>query len=250
MRAQWATAAARLLAAAALALSGARAAPSDFFGPSQGWQIQPEMDFFQRLGSRFRLIQRLMPTFIPSQSYGEMGLGAYVGWFVSPFVSAMINPDMAKHQHLDVRLGVEWYPSLQAGTVGDSNLLLLDVEATPRLIVPGEILVTVRNRAEARWQLASPASFGWRLRSRPQLEREFVLSASTGLSLTPFANAEFIWSTSQNMWDQFRMQAGVQLGAKWFGEGQIIELSGSVFTYLQPSRSYAPVFGAVWYQFF
>lgn len=243
-------AAVRLIAAVALVLCGARAAPSDFFGPSQGWQIQPEMDLFQRLSSNFRLIQRLMPTIIPSQSYSEMGLGVYGGWFASPIVGATLNPDVVKRQHLDVRLGVEWYPSLQAGTAGDSNVFLVEAEVTPRLIVPGEVLVTVRNRAEARWQLASPTSFAWRLRFRPQLEREFDLSSSSGLSLTPFANVEFIWSTSQNMWDQFRMQAGLQLGAHWFGEGQIIELSASVFTYLQPSRSYAPVIGAVWFQFF
>ena len=46
------------------------------------------------------------------------------------------------------------------------------------------------------------------------------------------------------------MQVGLQLGAYWFGKGQVIEVSASVFTYLQPSRSYAPVVGAVWYQYF
>jgi hypothetical protein len=52
------------------------------------------------------------------------------------------------------------------------------------------------------------------------------------------------------MWAQFRMQAGLQLAVHWFGAGQVIELNGSVVTYLQPSRSYSPVIGAVWYQYF
>ena len=52
------------------------------------------------------------------------------------------------------------------------------------------------------------------------------------------------------MWDRFRIQVGLQLGVHWFGAGQVIEVSGSVFTYLQPSRSHAPVLGAVFYQFF
>jgi len=52
------------------------------------------------------------------------------------------------------------------------------------------------------------------------------------------------------MWDQFRIQVGLQLGVHWFGAGQLIEVSGSVFTYLQPSRSHAPVLGAAFYQFF
>ncbi|MGA8891609.1 MAG: hypothetical protein WB493_08580 [Anaeromyxobacteraceae bacterium] len=90
----------------------------------------------------------------------------------------------------------------------------------------------------------------WRLRLRPQLEREFTLSAEAGTSLTPFVNAEFIWTTSQDMWSQFRMQAGLQFGAHWFGRGQVIELNGSVITYLQPARSHSPIVGLVWYQYF
>ena len=115
---------------------------------------------------------------------------------------------------------------------------------------PGSILVTWRNRAEARWQLDQPTSFVWRLRTRLQLEREFDLSRDATVALTPFANAELIWSTSQDMWSQFRLQAGLQLAVDWFGKGQVIEVNGSVITYLQPSRSYSPVIGVVWYQYF
>jgi hypothetical protein len=52
------------------------------------------------------------------------------------------------------------------------------------------------------------------------------------------------------MWSQFRVQAGLQLAVDWFGKGQVIELNGSVITYLQPSRSYSPVIGVVCYQYF
>ena len=61
---------------------------------------------------------------------------------------------------------------------------------------------------------------------------------------------EFIWSTAQDMWSQFRIQIGVQLGVDWFGAGQVFELNSTLITYLQPSRSYAPVLGLVWYQYF
>jgi hypothetical protein len=90
----------------------------------------------------------------------------------------------------------------------------------------------------------------WRLRVRPQLEREFPLSLEGDTSLTPFVNVEFIWTTSQDMWAQLRMQAGLQLAVHWFGAGQVIEVNGMVVTYLQPSRSYSPVIGVVWYQYF
>ncbi len=237
-----------LLAVALLAIPCTETAASGFFGPSDGLQIQPELDVFERLSHDFRLIQRVLPTFIPSQEYSEMGLGAYVGWLAAPVTTRTISPDLARRRRLDVRLGVEWYPSLEAGTAPVSNVLVVELEGTPRLVVPGEVLFTVRNRVEARWQLADPASFAWRLRIRPQIEREFGLSDT--VSLTPFANAEWIWSTARDMWDQFRLQVGLQLGVHWFGAGQVIEMSGSVFTYLQPSRSHAPVLGAVFYQYF
>jgi hypothetical protein len=83
-----------------------------------------------------------------------------------------------------------------------------------------------------------------------QLEREFDLSGRTPTSLTPFANAEVIWSSTQDMWSQFRVQAGLQLGVHWFGKGQVLEANASILTYLQPSRSYAPVLGLVWSQYF
>ena len=116
-------------------------------------------------------------------------------------------------------------------------------------MILGHILATLRNRVEAQWQLDEPTSFVWRLRARPQLEWEFALSEQAGTSLTPFANVEFIWTTSRDMWAQFRMQAGLQLGVNWFAKGQVIEVNASVFTNLQPSRSYFPVVGAVWYQY-
>jgi len=239
---------AALIAIALLAIPCTDAAASDFFGPSNELQIQPELDVFERLNDDFRLIQKVLPTFIPSQGYSELGFGAYIGWFVAPLTTKTISPDHARRRRLDVRLGVEWYPSLVEGTAPASNFLLIDLEGTPRLVIPGEILFTLRHRIEARWQLAEPSSFAWRLRFRPQLEREFDLSDT--VSLTPFANAEWIWSTTNDMWDQFRMQVGLQLGVYWFGAGQVIELNGSVFTYLQPSRSHSPVLGVVFYQFF
>jgi len=236
------------LVVAALLTAPFPAAASEFFGPSEGLQIQPELDAFEMLNDDFRLVQKAMPTFVPSRGYSEMGLGAYIGWLASPITTRTISPDLARRRRLDIRLGLEWYPSMAEGTASASNVLLAELEVTPRLVVPGEVLVTVRERAEARWQLAEPTSFSWRFRVRPQLEREFDLSDT--VSLNPFANVEWIWSTSRDMWEQFRMQAGLQLGVHWFGAGQVFEVNAMVITYLQPSRSHAPVVGAVFYQYF
>jgi hypothetical protein len=169
---------------------------------------------------------------------------------VAPFMETTITPDIAKRRRLDVRLGGSWYPTTRPGTAVWSNVLQAEGEATVRESIPWQILATLRGRAEARWQLDEPTSFVWRLRARLQLEREFDFSDRNQTSLTPFANAEVVWSTSQDMWTQFRMQAGLQLGVQWFGKGQVIEVNGSMITYLQPARSYSPVVGVVWYQYF
>ena len=229
---------------------GGRADVSDFFGPSQGLQLQPEVDVIQAFGPSFRIIVKIEPTFVPLQSYEEMGVSLYAAWFVAPLTEPLLSPDLAKRRRLDIRLGAGWYPTLDAGTQGWSNLLMVEGEATVRTMLPGAVLATSRNRVEARWQLDEPSSFTWRLRARLQLEREFDLSGRTTTSLTPFGNVEFIWSTAQDMWSQFRIQIGLQLGVDWFGAGQVIELNSTLITYLQPSRSYAPVIGLVWYQYF
>ena len=222
----------------------------DFFGPSQGLQLQPELDVIQGFGDSFRVIAKLEPTFVPSESNATAGVSLYGAWMLAPFMETTITPDIAKRRRLDVRLGVSWYPTTVSGTAGWSNLLQLEGEATVRESIPWQILATLRSRVEAVWQLDEPTSFVWRLRARLQLEREFDFSDRNHTSLTPFANAEVVWTTSQNMWAQFRMQAGLQLGVQWFGKGQVIEVNGSVVTYLQPSRSYSPVIGVVWYQYF
>jgi hypothetical protein len=242
--------AARLAVAAALLFLAAGAGASDFFGPPEGLQLQPELDVYHHVTEGFRLQLRLAPTFIPSQGYAEAGVSVYAAFLVAPFTDALLSPDLAKRRRLDVRLGVSWYPTVAPGTQGWSDLLRVEGEATGRTNVAGGVLATIRGRVEAQWQLDQPTSFIWRLRIRPQLEREFALSAEAGTSLTPFANVEFIWTTAQDMWSQFRMQAGIQLGAHWFGRGQVVELNGSIFTYLQPARSSSPVLGLVWYQYF
>jgi hypothetical protein len=240
----------RLAAATLVALVACQADASDYFGPSEGFQFWPELDAIVNAGDSFRIIGKLEPSWIPSQDNFNGGYSVYGDWLVAPFMPTLVTPDLAKRRHLDVRLGLSWYPTYVEGTVGSSNLLQVELETTAGTDVPGGILVTLRYRVEARWQLDAPTSFTWRLRLRPQLEREFILSREARTSLTPFANVEFIWTTAQDMWDQVRMQAGLQLGVNWFWKGQLIEVNGQIVTFLQPTHSYAPVLGIVWYQYF
>jgi hypothetical protein len=48
------------------------------------------------------------------------------------------------------------------------------------------------------------------------------------------------------MWNQFRMEAGLQASVHWFGRGQTFEVNYSTVTNLQPSSNWRPVLGVIW----
>ena len=232
---------------AILAVLAGEARASDFFGPRQAGQFQPEVDVYFPLGQRSRLQLQVQPTFIPADSYSDITLAAFVSWHLSPFVQVLLSPDIGKGHALEVRLGIQYNPVLEPGTIGSSQTVVLLAGLTPRLYLPWSILVTDRNRFEARWIDAAGTTRSFRYRNLVQLEREFEIHPA---SLTAFADVEFIWDSAKGMWSQFRPQAGLQYAAHWFAEGQIIELNYMAITYLQPSRSYAPVLGLVFYTYF
>jgi hypothetical protein len=95
--------------------------------------------------------------------------------------------------------------------------------------------------------LGTSDPFSFRYQGRLQVQREFDVG---GVGLTPFVNAEFIWQSPPAMWVQFRMQAGLQTSVHWFGRGQTFEVNYSTVMYLQPARTWRPVLGIIWYQYF
>jgi hypothetical protein len=82
----------------------------------------------------------------------------------------------------------------------------------------------------------------------PASTARWIIAGFVGL--TPFVNAEFVWQSPPAMWSQFLMEAGLQASFHWFGRGQTFEVNYSAVTSLQPSRSWRPVLGVVWYQYF
>lgn len=231
---------------------------SEFFGPAEALQIQPELDTYLQLGDSFRLLLQVPGTLIPEAGYSDAGVFAYASWFLAPIVAnfiggsviGVVNPDVAKTRILEFRLGAGYAGTTAPGTVGWSRTTFGIVDATQRVLAPGAVLVAWRNRYEGRWALDGAAQFSFRLRSRLQLERDIVLSREAGTLLTPYANIEFIWSSTNDMWNQFRALAGLQLTVHWFGRGQVFEVNGGAFVYLQPQRSYSPVIAIVYSQYF
>ncbi len=253
------------LAAAALLAAPGVGRGSDFFGTAQPLQLQPEVDLFQHFGGSFRLIVQVPATFIPeSGGYTDVSVFAYGSVVVAPIFAELVrwaseplpsparqilHPDIAKNRKLELRAGGGYTATTAPGTLGWTRTLYATVEGTGRALLPGEILATLRNRFDGRWALDDGTRFSYRLRFRPQLEREFALSREARTALTPYVNAELIWSSTDDMWSQFRPQVGLQLTVHWFGRGQVLEANAAAFTNLQPARSTSPVIGFVFSQY-
>jgi hypothetical protein len=240
----------RLVAAALLLAShGGEASAQDtgFFGPDQGFEIQPEVDVYYHVSEDARLLFEVQGTSIPTQGNGSIAVGAYGDWMLAPFFRNLVSPDQALTRALNLRLGVRYLDTLDSGATGSSQRLAIQLDVTPRYFLPWSILLSNRNRFQAQWQLGEAESFSFRYRGRLQVQREFDVAH---VGLTPFVNLEWIWQAPPAMWVQFRMQAGLQTSVHWLGRGQTFEVNYSTVTYLQPARSWRPVLGVIWYQYF
>jgi hypothetical protein len=225
----------------------ARAQGTPFFGPDQGFEIQPEVDVYYHVSEDARLLLEVQGMSIPTRGNGSIAVGAYGDWMLAPFFRNLVSPDQALTRALNLRLGVRYLDTLDPGATGSSQRLAIQLDVTPRYFLPWSILLSNRNRLQAQWQLGEADSFTFRYRGRLQVQREFDVG---GVGLTPFVNVEFIWQSPPAMWVQFRMQAGLQASVPWFGRGQTFEVNYSTVTYLQPARTWRPVLGIIWYQYF
>jgi hypothetical protein len=227
--------------------TAAGAQDTGFFGPDKGLELQPEVDVFRHVADGVRLLLQIQDSAIPSEGNNTLAVGGFVDWFVAPVVRNLVSPDKALTHALNLRLGVRYRGTLAEGTVGPAQSVALRFEVTPRYFLPWSILLSNRNRLQVNWNLGGSDSVTWIYRGRLQAQREFDAG---GVGLTPFVNVEFVWQSPPAMWNQFRMEAGLQASVHWFGLGQTFEVNYSTVTYLQPSRSWRPVLGVIWYQYF
>jgi hypothetical protein len=237
-----------LAALAALGLvaspAGAEAAQDGFFGPAKDFELQPEVDVYVHVAPETRLLFESQGSWIPGEGYTAIALGAHVDWYVVPFFRRLLAPDEAKTRALDLRLGLRYSGTLDPGTASPSQVLAIQFDFTPRYFLPGDILASNRNRGQVRWTFDTDEHVSFLYRGRIQLERELELGH---VGLTPFVNAELFWQAPPSMWEQFRMQAGLQCSFGGIGRGQVIEVNYSTVTYLQPTRSWRPMVGVIWY---
>ncbi len=230
--------------AALAGAAGTATAEESFFGPAKDFELQPEVDVYVHLVPDTRLIFQAQGSWIPGESYTELALGAFLDWYTLPFFRHLLSPDEAKTRALELRLGLLYTGTIDAGTGKPSQVLAIQFDFTPRYFLPWGILAANRNRALFQWTFGSDGGFSFLYRGRLQLEREFEAGR---VGLTPFANVELYWQAPPAMWEQFRLQAGLQCSFGGIGRGQVLEANYSAVTYLQPGRSWRSIVGIVWY---
>ena len=114
----------------------ARAQEASFFGPNDGFEIQPEVDVYWHVAEDARLLLEAQGTSIPSQDYGSVAVGVYGDWMLAPFFRDLVSPDQALTRALNLRLGVRYVGTLDPGTIGSSQRLAIQLDVTPRYFLP------------------------------------------------------------------------------------------------------------------
>jgi hypothetical protein len=201
-----------LAATAALAVScpRARAETSN--------QIWPEVDLFVQVDNRTRVQLLALSRIAPGSGFASVQAGGQLEFSIRP-LQAYLFPTIqrSKKERATLAIGYRSGTPIAEGSLGGAQENRLLGEATFRLVLPGSILVSDRNRLEGR-QL--DGDWSWRYRNRLMLERGFNAGR---VRLAPFASAELFYDSRYHAWNRLRAEAGVDI-EELAGRGSVIEL--------------------------
>jgi hypothetical protein len=164
--------------------------------PTTRWELWPEIDVYIHIKPKVRLF--LLGTVSKTAEDGELrnakGFEAQIGAHV----------DYIPNQHVILRAGYRYGTSV--GSTDDPfKEHRLITEQTLRQLLPGDLLLSDRNREDFRFV---DGDFSFRYRNRVTLERELHLFK--GRSITPYVSGEIYYDTRHNTWNRNRFAAGVQ----------------------------------------
>jgi hypothetical protein len=108
-------------------------------------------------------------------------------------------------------------PIAEGSRGGGTTENRLFAEGTFRVLLPGEILASDRNRFEAR---DLDGAWSWRYRNRLELVRGFDAGP---LRLAPLLNGEAFYDSRDDDWSRLRAEAGVEV-ERLVGERSMLEL--------------------------
>ncbi len=169
-------------------------------------EVWPEIDVYVNVKPKIRLF--FLATTSRAVEDGEL--------FNSKAFEGQIgaNIDYIPNKHLVLRTGYRFGTSLgDTDSPYKENRLI--TEQTLRKLLPGNLLLSDRNREDFRF---IDGDFSFRYRNRVTIEREFQLKKRT---ITPYVAGEIYYDTRYSAWNRNRLTAGVQTSLR---RGPILKL--------------------------
>jgi len=166
-------------------------------------QFWPEVDTFVRLSEDMRIYVPLSRTREGTDDSDQDGtVGIYLDYYTLPIAKLhLVGPANAPRTHrLLLRAGYGY----TAGSDGQPATNTLTAEATGRLSLPWDLLVSDRNRFDLNF---TGGEFDPRYRNRLRIERNVDLGKPT---LTPYVYGEFFYSFDEGDWIKIRATAGLE----------------------------------------
>ncbi len=167
-------------------------------------QFWPEIDTFVRLNPNMRIYVPASNTREGTDDSDQDGTtGIYLDYYVLPISKLFLTgPANAVRTHrLLLRAGYGY----TAGNDGQPATNTLTAEATWRLTIPWEILLSDRNRFDLNFV---GGEFDPRYRNRVRIERNVDLGKTT---LVPYAYGEFFYDFDAGSWVKTRGTAGLEV---------------------------------------
>lgn len=159
-------------------------------------EVWPEIDVYVNVKPKIRLF------FLATTSRAVEDGEAFNGKAFEAQIGAHI--DYIPNKHVVLRAGYRFGTSL-----GDSDSPYkehrLITEQTLRKLLPGNLLLSDRNREDFRFV---DGDFSFRYRNRVTIEREFHLFKKR--TITPYVAGEIYYDTRFDAWNRNRLTAGVQ----------------------------------------
>ena len=164
--------------------------------PATRKEFWPEIDLYITVKPKVRLY--LTGTVSKSVEDGELrnaqGYEGQIG----------VHVDYIPNKHVILRTGYRYGTSVGSNSEPFKEHRLL-TEQTLRQLLPGDLLLSDRNREDFRFV---NGDFSFRYRNRVTLERELPLFK--GRTITPYVSAEIFYDTRYNTWNRNRWAVGVQ----------------------------------------
>jgi Protein of unknown function (DUF2490) len=181
--------------------TGALASP----GQDDNAEFRPELDIYARLGPMVRIeFVNFVRGNLTTDDW-QASPTFYVETALKPVFRRGLReqPDVYRNRYLTFRAGYLHRTGLTAGDSGSENRGIL--ELTSRYLLPGQLVISDRNRADLRFIKNQP--FSARYRNRLRLERDFQVGR---FECTPYGSVEAFYDTRSGQWTSVQFTFGAQ----------------------------------------